>query len=186
QNVDSSSTKTSNVTSSSETQKKNTSSKAITSKTTTSKKSTSQKANSSKKTTSNKNTSSSKKSSSSKKTTSSKNSSSKSVSSKKTTVEKWTGDVTDLDPSWKCPDPSAHSGRHCLNTLDHERAIKVCKEEQARYEKWAKKWGFTDVEKFKKWMDTHCRNCGKVLGDGHNGTCLQGLKDGYLVCHHYD
>ena len=105
----------------------------------------------------------------------------------------WNGTLGNVDPTWTCPDPSAHGGyaSDCFNKLKHEDMIQELKQEQEilnnYYTQGAAKWGMS-VEEFKVWEKTHCSVCGRVKGDGHNGTCTRYLDDavGHWVCINYD
>ena len=105
----------------------------------------------------------------------------------------WNGTIGNVDPTWTCPDPSAHGGyaNDCFNKLKHEDMIQELKQEQeiisAAAQQGAAKWGMTPDE-WLVWSKTHCDRCGKPFGDGHNGTCNSYFNDatGHMECHHYD
>ncbi len=108
----------------------------------------------------------------------------------------WNGTIGNVDPTWTCPDPSAHgstaewSKYNCYNKLRHDSLVESAKQEQEilnnYYTQGAAKWGMS-VEEFKVWKQTHCTKCGRSFGDGHNGTCAAylGGEQGY-VCVNYD
>ena len=104
----------------------------------------------------------------------------------------WDGNIHHEDPTWTCPNPSAHPGlTNCYNSLHHESCVKEHQEEQERVnaaaQQGAAKWGMTPNE-WIAWSKTHCNRCGKPFGDGYNGTCNSYFNDatGHMECHHYD
>ena len=105
----------------------------------------------------------------------------------------WNGTIGNVDPTWTCPDPSAHGGyaSDCFNKLKHEDMIQELKQEQERVntvaQQSATKWGMS-VEEWNVWSMTHCNRCGKPFGNGYGGTCNSYFNDttGHMECHSYD
>lgn len=104
----------------------------------------------------------------------------------------WNGTIGNVDPTWTCPDPSAHKNgdtSNCINRLAHEHGIKAWQQEQEIVNNYntqgAAKWGMS-VEEFKVWVKSHCDRCGRPFGDGHNGTCNGYTDETGHHCVNYD
>ena len=136
-----------------------------------------------------KNNSSAASSTSSKKPATSTNTPSSSVASTQPAASTPSTPATPTAPStpstdkWTCPDPSAHpetDASQCVNEYMHKQHVNV---HQRKLQEEAK-----PNKRNPEDIGTKCYICGRVYGDGHNGTChthFDSEKGGYVCEYDY-